>query len=88
MVTISANASDNVGVSGVTFLVDNIVVGGGEDTTSPYSVIWDSTTVANGIHTIIARARDTSGNLGDSLPVTVTVSNTQVSGSGGCLLIR
>jgi len=80
VVTISATASDNVGVNGVTFLVDNTVVGGGEDTTSPYSVLWDSATVPNGAHTIIARARDTSGNLGVSQPVTITVSNTQLSG--------
>jgi glucose/arabinose dehydrogenase/chitodextrinase len=79
-VTISANASDNIGVRGVTFLVDNAAVGGGEDTTSPYSVSWDTTTVVNGVHTIIARARDTSGNTGDSLPVSVTVSNTQPAG--------
>ena len=79
-VTISASASDNVGVGGVTFLVDNAVVGRGEDTTSPYSVSWDTTTVPNGVHTIIARARDTSGNTGDSLPVSVTVSNTQLPG--------
>lgn len=79
-ITISANASDNVGVAGVTFLVDNVVVGGGEDTISPYSVSWDTTTVANGVHSIIARARDTSGNTGDSAPVSVTVSNTQVAG--------
>ena len=64
-VTISANASDNIGVGGVTFLVDNVAVGGGEDTTSPYSVSWDTTTVVNGVHTIIARARDTSGNTGE-----------------------
>ena len=56
------------------------MVGGGEDTTSPYSVSWDTTTVPNGVHTIIARARDTSGNTGDSLPVSVTVSNTQLAG--------
>jgi glucose/arabinose dehydrogenase len=79
-ITISANASDNAGVAGVTFLVDNVAVGGGEDTTSPYSVSWDSSTVANGVHTITARARDTSGNTGDSLPVSVTVSNTQNPG--------
>ena len=35
---------------------------------------------SNGVHTIIARARDTSGNTGDSLPVSVTVSNTQLAG--------
>jgi chitodextrinase len=79
-ITISANASDNVGVSGVTFLVDSVAVGGGEDTTSPYSVSWDTTTVANGVHSIVARARDTSGNTGDSAPLSVTVSNTQLTG--------
>ena len=50
---------------GVTFLVDNVVIGGGEDTTSPYSVSWDTTTVLNGVHTIVARARDTSNNSTD-----------------------
>ena len=75
-----ANASDNIGVGGVNVsLVDNVVIGG-EDTTSPYSVSWDTTTVSNGIHTIVARARDTSNNTTDSLPVTVTVSNTQIAG--------
>ena len=34
----------------------------------------------NGVHTILARARDTSGNTGKSLPVSVTVSNTQLAG--------
>jgi glucose/arabinose dehydrogenase len=79
-ITISANASDNVGIGGVAFLVDNAVVGGGEDTTSPYSVTWDTTAVSNGAHTIVARARDTSNNLADSAPVSVTVSNTQLAG--------
>jgi chitodextrinase len=78
-ITISANASDDVGVAGVTFLVDNVVVGN-EDTTSPYSVSWDTTAVSNGTHTIVARARDTSNNSTDSAPLTVTVSNTQIAG--------
>jgi hypothetical protein len=79
-VTITANASDDVAVGGVTFLVDNVVVGGGEDSTSPYSVSWDTTTVANGAHTVVARARDTSNNSTDSLPINVTVANTQIVG--------
>jgi glucose/arabinose dehydrogenase len=78
-VTISANASDNAGVGGVTFLVDNVAIGS-EDTTSPYSIGWDTTAVPNGTHTIVARARDTSNNSTDSAPVTVTVSNTQTAG--------
>jgi hypothetical protein len=46
-----------------------------EDTTSPYSVNWDSATATNGTHTLTAVARDTSGNVTTSASVTVTVSN-------------
>ena len=46
-----------------------------EDTTSPYSVSWNTTTVANGTHTLTALARDTTGNTALSAPVTVTVAN-------------
>jgi Malectin domain/Domain of unknown function (DUF1929)/Bacterial Ig-like domain/Bacterial Ig domain len=74
-VTLSANASDNVGVSGVTFKVDGTTVGS-QDTTSPYSVAWDSTTVANGTHTVTAVAADAAGNTTTSAGVSVTVSNT------------
>ena len=74
-VTVSANASDNVGVAGVQFLLDGLSLGA-EDTTAPYSIQWDTTTASNGVHTLQARARDTSGNLGtSSSSVTVTVSN-------------
>ena len=72
--TVSASASDNVGVSGVQFFVDGSAVGS-EDTTSPYSVSWNTTTVANGSHSLTARARDAAGNQTTSAAVTVTVSN-------------
>ena len=73
-VTITANATDNVGVAGVQFLVDNNPLAA-EDTTSPYSLSWNTTTVANGTHTLTARARDADGNTATSAPVTVTVAN-------------
>ena len=73
-VSVSADASDNVGVAGVQFLLDGANLGG-EDTTSPYSISWNSATAANGTHTLQARARDAAGNLGTSSPVTVNVSN-------------
>ena len=72
--TVTANAADNVGVAGVQFLLDNNALGA-EDTTSPYSVSWDTTTAANGTHTLVARARDTNGNTALSAPVTVNVAN-------------
>ena len=63
------------GVAGVQFLLDNNALGA-EDTTAPYSVSWNTTTAANGTHTLTARARDITGNTATSAPVTVTVANT------------
>jgi len=77
-VTISANASDNVGVVGVQFKVDGTNVGA-EDTTAPYSIAWNSTTATNGTHTIRAVARDAAGNTRWSAVRSVTVSNTTTS---------
>jgi Big-like domain-containing protein len=74
-VSVSANASDNVGVVGVQFLLDNGVNGSAEATTAPYSISWDTATAGDGSHTITAIARDAAGNQTTSAPVTVTVAN-------------
>jgi hypothetical protein len=73
-VTISASATDNVGVVGVQFKVDGVNVGA-EDVSSPYSVAWNTTTLANGTHTLTAVARDATGNSKVSGSISVTVSN-------------
>jgi len=73
-ITVSASASDNVGVAGVQFLLDGVNVGA-EDLTAPYSVSWNTTTATNGSHTLTAAARDAAGNRATSSPITVTVSN-------------
>ncbi len=71
-VSVTATATDNVGVSGVQFLLDGAAQGA-EDTSSPYAITWDSTAVGNGSHTLGARARDAAGNtITDSITVTVT----------------
>jgi leucyl aminopeptidase len=75
--TISANAADNVGLSRVEFWVDGTLRG--SDTSSPYSYAWDTTTVPNGSHSLVAKAVDTSGNVGTSASVAVTVSNVSVT---------
>lgn len=72
--TVSADASDNVGVVGVQFKLDGSNLGT-EDTASPYSITWDTTTAANGSHTLTAVARDAAGNNTTSSGVSVTVSN-------------
>ncbi len=71
---VSANASDNVGVAGVQFKLDGANLGA-EDTSSPYSVSWDTTTTSNGTHTLTAVARDSAGNSATATSVSVTVSN-------------
>jgi hypothetical protein len=74
-ITVSANASDNVGVAGVQFKLDGVNLGA-EATAAPYSASWNSTLASNGSHTLTAVARDAAGNTATSAAVTVTVSNT------------
>ncbi|HMT56127.1 MAG TPA: Ig-like domain-containing protein, partial [Candidatus Saccharibacteria bacterium] len=50
--TVTANASDNVGVSSVSFFLDGSTTPIATDTTSPYSFSWNTTTVTNGAHTL------------------------------------
>jgi hypothetical protein len=72
-VTVSASASDNVGVVKVEFYIDSVL--SSTVTTSPYNFSWNTTTVANGSHTIFSKAYDAANNVGTSATVTVTVSN-------------
>ena len=74
-VTVTANASDNVGVVGVRFTLDGVQLGA-EDTASPYSVPWNTASASDGSHTLRAVARDAAGNTTTSADVTVTVDNT------------
>jgi hypothetical protein len=78
--TVSANATDNVGVASVQFTLDGSNLGSAL-TTSPYQVSWNTTTASNGAHLVSAVARDAAGNVGNATPVSVTVSN-----SGGSAL--
>ena len=78
-VNVTANASDNVGVVGVQFLLDGANLGA-EDTTAPYSVAWNTAGSTNGTHTLTARARDAAANVTTSAARTVTVTNAPASG--------
>jgi peptidoglycan/xylan/chitin deacetylase (PgdA/CDA1 family) len=72
-VSLSAGASDNVGVDHVDFLVDGSVVGTVKS--APYTFAWNSATLPDGSHVINARAVDLAGNATASSSVTVTVIN-------------
>ncbi len=73
-VNIQATATDNVGVTKVEFYVAGDLKS--TDTSSPYSYSWDTTTVSNDTHSLLAKAYDGAGNEGNSTAVTVTVDNT------------
>jgi hypothetical protein len=72
--TTTLSASVSAGdVDTVEFVVDGNVVASGAGT--PYSAEWDTTTVADGAHTILARAKKSGSVVGESAPVTFTVTN-------------
>ena len=71
--TVTATATDNVGVVGVQFKLDGVNIGA-EDTVSPYSISWNTTVATNGTHLLKAVARDAAGNT-SSTEITVSVNN-------------
>jgi hypothetical protein len=78
-VAVAANATDDVAVASVQFVLDGTNYGS-PLTTAPYSFSWNSATVANGTHTWAATATDTSGNTATSATITVTVNNASLPG--------
>jgi hypothetical protein len=72
-IALSANASDNVGVTKVEFYVDNVLKA--TSTSSPYQASIDSTTLSNSTHSLVAKAYDAAGNVGTSSAVSFSVSN-------------
>jgi hypothetical protein len=72
-VTVSATASDNVGVTRVEFYVDNVFQS--QVASAPYNWSWNTTGVGNGSHSLTTKAFDAAGNVGTSIPVSVTVNN-------------
>jgi len=76
-ITLSATASDNVGVTKVEFWVDSALKG--TVTAAPYQITLDSLTLPNGSHTLVAKAFDAAANSTSSSPVTFTITNVGAS---------
>ena len=73
-VNVTATGSDNVGVTKMEIYIDGALRTSNTNATSiTYS--WNTTTFANGSHSIVSKAYDAAGNVGTSPPITVTVSN-------------
>jgi len=72
-ITFNASASDAKGVTKVEWYVDGYLKG--TDTTSPYSMTFNSTTLSNGNHSLVGKAYDAAGNVGTSTSYTFSVNN-------------
>ncbi|WP_266170983.1 Ig-like domain-containing protein [Dyella subtropica] len=83
-ITLSANATDPTGITKVEFYVDSAL--SGTVTAAPYQMSLDSTKLANGTHSLIAKAYDPANNVGTSSTVSFSVSNS--TGGGGTELIQ
>ncbi len=79
VVTLSASTT-GTGVLGVRFKVDGVNVGA-EDTTSPYSISWNSTTVANGTRGVAAVVRTATTTV-TSAVVGINVNNAELLTNG------
>ncbi|MBJ6727573.1 DUF4082 domain-containing protein [Geomesophilobacter sediminis] len=75
--TLSATASDNIGVTKVEFYANGALLGA--TNVAPYSYSWNTSTVANGSYTLTAKAYDAAGNVGTSNSISVTTSNSTVT---------
>jgi len=73
-ITVSATASDSVGVTSVELYQDGVLAA--TDTASPYEFTWDTTQSPSGAHTLQTKAYDAAGNIGSSSIISVTVDNT------------
>ena len=73
--TVQVSATDNIGVSKVSFYVDGTLKS--SLTASPYVFTWDASTVVNGTHTLVATGWDAAGNAASS-SITVGVNVTIV----------
>ncbi|HEX9458570.1 MAG TPA: Ig-like domain-containing protein [Thermoanaerobaculia bacterium] len=73
-VSVTATASDNIAVTKMEIYVDGTLQTSNTNATS-LTFSWNTTTFANGSHTIVSKAYDAAGNVGTSSTITVTVSN-------------
>lgn len=70
--TVSATASDNIGVVRVELYAGSTLVA--SDTAAPYSFSWDTSSRADGTVPLVVKAYDAAGNVG-SHTLNVTVAN-------------
>jgi hypothetical protein len=73
-VPLSATVTDPLRVTKVDFKANGALIG--TATAAPFTIQWDTTTIADGQVALTAVATDADGNVGSSAASTVTVTNT------------
>jgi len=79
-VSITATATDAVGVTRVEFYQNGVLLSASN--VAPYRYSWNTATVGNGVYTLYARAYDAAGNVRQSSSVLAAVNNSLVQGTG------
>src|SRR5262249_23281328 len=77
VVTVSASASDNIGVAKVEFYVDSVLRA--VDLATPYQWDFDTSSASNGSHTLEVWAYDIAGNTGRATLNIPTQNDTSLS---------
>jgi hypothetical protein len=81
LVTITAEALDDVGISRVEFYRGPRLLG--TDTVAPYTMTWDTRSEISATYSLTTRAYDLAGNIGHSAAVNVTVESPERIANGG-----
>jgi len=82
IVTVTCLSTDNKGVEKVELWIDGVNSGLTDDS-EPYSMEWNTTQYENKSYIITVRSYDTSGNEGDSDPITLIVENNRFGNTFG-----
>jgi hypothetical protein len=72
-VVVGVDASDDVSISKVELYKDGVLYA--TDLEAPFEFYWDTTDDPDGLHTLSAKAYDSSNNVAESKPVRVYVAN-------------
>ena len=74
IVAVNVSATDNIGVTKVELYAKGVLVA--TDLTPAYSFSWDTSKLADGAASLVAKAYDSAGNIASSTSLSVTIANT------------
>ncbi len=73
IVAVNVGATDNIGVTKVELYAKGVLVA--TDLTPAYSFSWDTSKLADGAASLVAKAYDGAGNIANSTSLSVTIAN-------------